>query len=138
MSQIIDSEGRELKSKAPAPEGMVRGEDMIEHRVALTRREFAEVATSTYEPGRRPEHGGPIVRVVDKRGKNNAAAAAHKAEQEARRGQRIAQAAWARQAAGTMWWLAQGHAQRGNEDLAEHTLAKRAELVAGATREGIL
>lgn len=134
---IVDTEGRELKARRPAPEGYQRGEDMIEHRVRLTREEFRKVATGQYPVGEQPEHGAPTVTVVDKRGRNNVAAAARRAEEEARAKQRQAQAHWTQQAAGTMFWEAQ---RVGAVDpaMAEAILAKRGELVAGAKKKGIL
>lgn len=109
--------------------------EYIEQRVRLTRAEFAAVAAGEYPEGRTPEHGGPVI--VDKRGARNPSAAAHRAEQQAREQQRQAQETWTRQAAGTMFWEAQ-RVGAVDPDLGEAILAKRAELVAGATKKGIL
>lgn len=79
--------------------------------------------------------------VVDKRGKNNPSAQRRKIERarvaEVKRQQKAAQETWAKQAAGTMWWMAQGQGQRGNAKLAEHTLRKREELISGARAQGL-
>lgn len=79
--------------------------------------------------------------IIDKRGRNNPTALRRKAEREhakrVKQQQKEAQEVWARQAAGTMWWMAQGQAQRGNTKLAEHTLRKREELITGARAQGL-
>lgn len=95
---------------------------MIEHRVRLTRDEAAAVAAGTYVPGTVPVHGAPTV--IDKRAQN---AARKQAERDA-------QAAWVRQAAGTLWWSA----QRVNSPARrEKILAKRSELITGALAKGL-
>lgn len=112
-------------------------QEFIEQRVRLSREEFRKVATGTYPKGQTPENGPPVTRIVDKRGAANPTAAEHAAERQAREDQRQAQAAWARQAAGTMWWMAQGIGQSGNTAAAERALAKREQLLDGARRNGV-
>lgn len=139
---IVDAEGNELRAPRPAPEGMMRGEEMIEKRVRLTRAEFAAVAAGKFPAGATPENGPPTTTIIDKRGRNNVyaqeQAAKREAERHIREQQRQAQESWTRQAAGTMWWAAQSAGARGDGELAERCLAKRAELVDGATKAGIL
>lgn len=118
------------------------GGEMIEHRVKLTREEFRKVATGEYPKGEAPVLGPPTVALIDKRGRNNPTAA-RRAQEAAQRAadaeaKRQAQAQWARQSAGTLWWSAQAAAQRGQLHLSDRILDKRTELVNGAIEQGIL
>ncbi|URC18183.1 hypothetical protein SEA_ZENTENO07_82 [Mycobacterium phage Zenteno07] len=144
---VIDSDGNEViggptmedaldRLDAAEPPLIPSGE-YVERRVRLSRQEFAAVAAGEYPEGRTPDAGPPTVTVVDKRGNRNPTAAAAAAERQAREQQRQAQETWTRQAAGTMFWEAQ---RLGAVDpqMGEAILAKRAELVAGATKKGIL
>ena len=134
--EVVDPVEEALLHEARAA-GSIIAEEYIERRVRLSRAEFAAVAEGTYPEGRTPDAGPPTVTVVDKRGRHNPTAAAASAERQAREDVRQAQAAWTRQAAGTMFWEAQ---RLGATDpaMGEAILAKRAELVAGAKKKGIL
>ncbi|QHB37384.1 hypothetical protein I5G58_gp082 [Mycobacterium phage BirdsNest] len=131
--EVVEPDALDRLDAAEPP--LIPAGEFIEQRVRLTRQEFAAVAAGEYPAGRTPEHGGPVI--IDKRGSRNPSAAAHKAEQQAREQQRQAQAHWTQQAAGTMFWEAQRVAVA-DPDLGEAILAKRAELVAGAKKKGIL
>lgn len=112
--------GQRAYAVAMTPEP-VTAPHMIEHRVRLTRDEAAAVAAGTYVPGN--EHR-MLATVIDKRAQN---AARQQAERDA-------QAAWVRQAAGTLWWSA----QRVNSPARrEKILAKRSELITGALAKGL-
>lgn len=102
-------------------------------------REAMAVAEPILDAMDRGEVDLPGPRFIDKRGKNNPTANARAAEKAraraAKQAQLEAQATWARQAAGTMWWSAQD--ARVPEENREKLLAKRDELITGARRQGV-